>query len=106
VTVHVRPDNTSKIEAAFVAFDAEHPEVFRELVALAKQFQRRGRGKKVGIGLLFEVLRWRTLVGEIELPALNNNFRSYYARDLMRREPDLRDVFVTRRLGISSHRVP
>lgn len=105
MTVHVRPDNGSKIERNFERFHARHPEVYRELASLARQLKARG-WDRFGIGLIYETARWRTMTGEINLPALNNNFRALYARELMRREPDLRGIFVTRKLGIPSHRVP
>lgn len=105
MTVYTRPDNGSKIERAFERFHADHPEVYVELARLARQLKKRGR-ERFGIGLLFEVCRWRTMVGEHRLPRLNNNFRALYARELMAREPDLNGVFATRRLGVPSHRVP
>lgn len=86
------------IEEAFHAFHAANPHVYWELVLLARQARRRGV-RRIGIGMLFEVLRWRVALrtGGDEFK-LNNNYRSYYARLIMLNEPDLVGVFETRQL--------
>ncbi len=84
----------------FQRFHTAHPEVYDELVRLARAGVAAGR-TTLGIGMLFEVVRWnRTIAG---LPdrdeqgfKLNNNFRSRYARLIMACCPDLVDVFNTR----------
>jgi hypothetical protein len=86
------------IEEAFRQFHAENPHVYDELVMLARRARNRG-ATRLGIGMLFEVLRWRhTLRTGGDSFKLNNNFRSYYARMIMLREADLVDVFETRQL--------
>lgn len=54
--------------------------------------------RRLSINLLFERLRWYT---EIETQGdpfkVNNTFRAWYARLLMRQEPALAGVFETRR---------
>lgn len=103
------PENQSKIEAAFWKFHCEHPEVYRELVRLAREMV--SRGERFGIATIYEVLRWQRS-GVVALgtgrpaPKLNNNFRAYYARLMMKREPDLEGVFNVRELAVPSHRVP
>lgn len=101
-------ENRSKIEAAFWGFHYENPGIYDELVALARDLRDRGY-TKLGIGMLFEVLRWRRMkltVASEHAFKLNNNFRAYYARLIMEREPDLDGAFDTRRLGVPSHIVP
>lgn len=97
-------DTSSKersIEARFQRFHAQHPDVYHELVRLCYQAKDEGV-EKVGIGMLWEVLRWnRTISGDPspeEDYKLNNTFRSRYARLIMEREPDLRGIFETREL--------
>jgi len=94
---HVGPNGES-IEQAFERFHRENPHVYDELVALTTQLKRAG-ARRVGMGMLFEVLRWRTQLrtGGDEFK-LNNNFRSYYARLIMWRRPELEGIFETRRL--------
>ncbi len=66
----------------------EHPETARLLLSLARDAARKGR--RFGIGLLFEVVRWKYLVGELrEEPKLNNNFRAYAARWLIAQDASL-----------------
>lgn len=89
------------IDAAFEAFHTRHPEVYAELVSMARKARARGR-QKLGMGMLFEVIRWNRIVGglpdELEAFKLNNNYRSRYARLIMQREPDLEGFFDTRAL--------
>jgi hypothetical protein len=95
---HVGPFPEDTIEQAFWRFHTENPQVYRELVVLARRARSRGVDR-LGIGMLFEVLRWRhTLRTGGDEFKLNNNYRSYYSRLIMLTEADLTDVFETRRL--------
>lgn len=88
------------IEEAFWQFHAQNPQVYRELVHLARDLARRGRDK-IGIGMLFEVLRWQHMLateGDADGFKLNNNYRALYARLIMHREADLAGIFELRRL--------
>lgn len=95
---HVNPTEGT-IEAAFWRFHEANPQVYTRLVELARAWKKRRGGKKLGIGMLFEVLRWevamRTAGDQFKL---NNNYRSLYARLIMDREADLAGIFDTRRL--------
>lgn len=86
------------IEEAFENFHTANPWVYRALVELARDLVRRGH-RHIGIGMLFEVLRWQWWIGTTDDASdfkLNNNYRSRYARLIMRQEEDLADVFETR----------
>jgi hypothetical protein len=87
------------IEEAFWRFHELNPHVYARLVQLARDLKARGR-RRIGIGMLFEVLRWHHLstVGDADGFKLNNNYRALYARLIMHREPDLAGVFHTREL--------
>lgn len=97
------PTRTSSksIDEKFHAFHAAHPEVYDELVELARCGVAAGQ-RRLGMKQLFEVLRWhRTLRGlpaEGETFKLNNNYTSRYARLVMTLEPDLAKAFETRTL--------
>lgn len=84
------------LERAFEEFDADHPEVYLRLVSLARKAKARGH-KRIGIAMLFEVARWELTLessdGEFKL---NNSYRAFYARAIMRNEPDLAGIFETR----------
>jgi len=45
------------IDAQFEEFHRNNPEVYEELVRLARQMKARGH-KQIGIKMLWEVLRW------------------------------------------------
>jgi hypothetical protein len=78
----------------FEDFHKANPAVYSTLVYLAKQWARQTAGRKLGIKTLYERARW-----EISLETsdpnfkLNNNFTAFYARLLMRNEPDLAGMF-------------
>jgi hypothetical protein len=95
---HIGPEPEPTIEKAFLRFHGENPHVYQEIVMLARRAKRRG-ATKIGMKMLFEVLRWRhTLATGGDHFKLNNNYHSYYARLVMLREPDLVGIFETRRL--------
>ena len=90
------------LEAAFQQFHENNPKVYEALVSLARQAKDRGH-KKIGIGLLWEVMRWQMLLNttpnENDPYKLNNNHRSRYARFVMDNEADLKDFFKIRSLA-------
>ena len=92
---------TDTIQTQFEAFHFRHPQVYDHLVTLAFQARRVGR-HRIGMKMLFEVLRWEwTIAGlpdDAEEWKLNNNYTSRYARLIMASHPPLRDLFNTRTL--------
>jgi hypothetical protein len=96
----VRVAAAETIQDTFEAFHKANPWVYVALVRLARDLHRRGY-TRIGIGMLFEVLRWhyfRATRDEHSDFKLNNNYRSRYSRLIMDREPDLADAFEIRRL--------
>jgi hypothetical protein len=90
--------DASTIQERFEQFHADNPHVYADLVMLARRAQRRGNSR-IGIGMLFELVRWRR--GYVSTGTgflLNNNFRSRYARLISEQEPDLAGMFETREL--------
>ena len=89
----------AELERAFWSFHTEHPEVYLELVRLARIWRSRGRDRW-GTKSAFEVLRWerriRGLPDDREAFKLNNNYTAFYARLIMEREADLEGVFELR----------
>jgi len=88
------------IDAQFEEFHRNNPEVYEELVRLARQMKARGH-KQIGIKMLWEVLRWERAMKTTDQTEwkLNNNYTSRYARLIMEQEPDLEGFFKTRELG-------
>lgn len=93
-------DAPSTLQGQFLQFHETNPMVYEALVQLARQLVERGQ-RKVGIGQLFEVLRWQVSMSTLDPSSdlkLNNNYRSRYARLIMEQEPDLADAFELREL--------
>jgi hypothetical protein len=91
---------SDSIDAAFDAFHTANPWVYKALVSLALDMHVRGR-QRVGIGMLFEVLRWQHALATVDDASefkLNNNYRSRYARLIMATVPALDGIFETRKL--------
>jgi len=88
------------MEEGFDRFHQRNPGVFVMLVKLARDLQDRGH-KKYGIAGLFEVIRWQVAMDterdEVEPFKLNNNYRAFYARKIMREVPRLNGFFEIRR---------
>jgi hypothetical protein len=85
------------IQESFQKFHVEHPEVYAELVTLARAAKKRGHAK-YGIGALWEIMRWNfDLLGPNPKDfKLNNNYRSRYVRAISEREIDLTGFFEQR----------
>jgi hypothetical protein len=82
-------------------FHQQNPQVYTELVRLARQAKDHGK-EKMGIGMLWEVMRWNIFITTTDPNSnfkLNNNYRSRYARMIMQNEWDLTGFFETRKLS-------
>lgn len=78
----------------FARFHQENPHVYSLLVRLAREWRARRPGTRCGIGMLYEVARWYEGINSRGEPLkLNNNYRAFYARMMMEREPDLDLLF-------------
>lgn len=81
-------------ENAFERFHAANPRVYEVLVRLAREWVGRTGRHKLGIATLYERTRWEIALATSDPDfKLNNNFRAYYARLIMLREPDLDGLF-------------
>jgi hypothetical protein len=80
--------------AAFEEFHADNPHVYTTLVRLAREWVDSTGRRKLGIKTLYERARWEIAISTNSPDyQLNNNFTAFYARLIMRREPDLADLF-------------
>lgn len=96
----VHPDHpaTATLQERFEAFHDANRWVYHALVLLTEDWLAKGQGR-IGIGMLFEVLRWqygRVTVGDRF--RLDNNHRSRYARKLIAEHPEWEHAFETREL--------
>ena len=93
----------NRLERQFRLFDSKNPQVYQTLVRLCREARAAGN-RQIGIGMLWEVLRWKSLVETTGKPwKLNNNHRSRYARLIMAQEPDLDGIFEIRDLHDTGH---
>jgi hypothetical protein len=84
--------------AQFELFHAENPAVYDTLVSLLRNWVANTNRKKVGIAALFERARWEIAITTNDPDfKLNNNYRAYYARLIMKQEEDLAGIFELRR---------
>lgn len=108
---HDSTQRTESIADRFAEFHAKSPEVYSTLVALARQWVARTGRRRLGIATLFERARWELAISTSDPDfKLNNSYRAYYARLIMRAEPDLADLFATREseadawfVGLAAH---
>lgn len=96
----VTPDYAPRATIAerYAEFEALNPWIIPALEKLTREWLAQGH-KRIGIGMLTEVLRWqygRTV--STDGLKINNDFRSRMVRRLIERNPDFADVFATREL--------
>lgn len=84
-------------DQAFLDFHQAHPEVLQQLVRLARKARDQKGQRKIGIRMLWEVLRWERLGLEDPI-RLNDRWHSRYVRLICSTEPDLKSMFTTRSL--------
>ena len=81
-------------ERKFERFHQDNPEVYTEIIRVARQLKARGF-RQCGMKLIFERLRWLRAVRTRSDDGfkLNNNWTAFYARLIMAANPDLRGFF-------------
>lgn len=88
----------TEAERKFREFHSENPNVYDELVRLAREAKKAGK-TKAGLKMLWEVLRWRIWLETTgDDFKLNNNYTSRYARLIMESEAGLEGFFEVRGL--------
>ena len=88
------PDDKS-LASRFERFHENNPQVYRNLVTLARQFREKRPDAIIGIQMLFEVLRWNywISVDSDEGFKFPNAFAAGYSRLIMKQEADLEGIF-------------
>lgn len=87
----------SEQEARFIEFHKANPHIYREIVRRVSALTRAGVSR-VGIAMVFEVMRYDHLISTQGEPwKLNNTYRAYYVRLLMKEHPHLAGLIETRR---------
>ncbi len=100
---HSKRPTRNELERAFRAFHSANPEVYVLFKKYARQAARAGR-KNFGVAMIWERMRWHTLVEtQGDSYKLNNNHRAYYARMFMEEHPQHAGFFRTRRVKNEAH---
>lgn len=96
-TDDIDPDGSARDR--YQAFNYANPWVMQRLVTMARKLKARGINH-YGIAALWEVLRYDWTL-ETDDPnsqlKLNNDYRAFYARQIMTNFPDLAGFFTTRK---------
>ncbi|MQT05441.1 hypothetical protein FF041_36720 [Streptomyces jumonjinensis] len=85
------------MQARFEEFHRLNPWVLAALEKLAADYLQQG-ATRVGVGMLFEVLRYQYALATRGDFRLNNSYRSRYARLLIQRHPQWESAFEVRAL--------
>lgn len=95
--VEAEVEKNATIEERALAFHQANPKVYEELRRLALTLHYRGH-KHFGVKMLFEQMRWQWAERTSDMSGfkLNNNYSAFYARLLMKKEPELFGTFNTR----------
>ena len=97
------PEGPATIQERFERFHEANPWVYEELVLLARELVEVGH-RKLGINMLWEVVRWKVYRATSDPSSsfkLNDHYPSRYARLISEQEPDLRGFFELRKLRAS-----
>lgn len=87
-----------RIEAAAREFDRLNPHIMEEMIDVCLRLKNRSGRQHWSVNAAFEVVRYNASVSTNgRTYKLNNNHRSWYARQIMAREPELAGFFEVRR---------
>ena len=83
----------------FIKFHRANPHIFEAIVNQARVFRRRKPEAKIGIALIWNLLRWENALSTTgEVYKLPNDYQPYYARLVMHVCEDLEGIFETRKM--------
>lgn len=85
------------IQERFERFHSAHPEVYKELVLLARGMKKQGH-RRAGMRMLLEVYRWRHAMDGKTSVRVNDHYAARYVRMIEESEPYLVGFFRTRKL--------
>ena len=89
------------IQERFEAFHAQNPWILAALEQLAAEYLRTTRGRRIGIRMLWEQIRWqydRIVIDPTSVFKVNDHYHSRYVRLLLTLHPEWAGCFQTRAL--------
>jgi len=91
----------AEVQKKFLRFHRRHPEVYRKLEEMTRQARAKGI-EKYSLYSMYQALRWHTSLEGLpengEPFKLTNDFQPFYARLIMKKNPDLKGFFELRPL--------
>lgn len=88
----------SKLQQKFEKYHKENPQVLEALIRMTDQAIAKGHNR-LGMDLLFNVLRWESMIATTgDDYKINNSYSSRYVRLIEQIRPDLIGVFEKRQL--------
>jgi hypothetical protein len=89
----VVPTHKSRLQVRFEAFHRQNPHVFDAIEVLTWEMKK-WKWPKASISLIYERLRWiHAIKTQGDKYKLSNDFRAYYARLVMAKNPALKGFF-------------
>ena len=85
------------LQERFNAFNQRNPRIYDKLKTLALRLKRVG-ASRYGMKALFEIIRYNALLQSDQKFKLSNSHAPYYARLLMKQEPELAGFFTVKEL--------
>lgn len=79
----------------FKVYHAENPHIYEAFKSYSFQLIASGT-EKLSAYLIFERMRWESIVSGKQVWKLNNNYRPYYARLFMQDHPEYEGLFTLR----------
>lgn len=99
IRISPMPRRNESLRRRFWTFHQDHPQVYETLVRLAREAKAAGK-ERIGLRMIWETMRWQLSMQTVDPDGFkaNNNLTSRYARLIAQQEPDLAEMFETRRL--------
>lgn len=95
------------LEAAWRKFHRENPRIYALFERFTREALAGGSRQRLGARMVWERIRWELFVGtsgERSHYRMNDHHVPYYAREFLRRNPDLGSVFELRALTSTGKR--
>jgi hypothetical protein len=91
-------NKTETLRDQFNRYHAAHPEVYDEIVRLARIVKEKGSYSTYSIQAIIERIRWHFSIEKSlgDSFKINNNHAKFYSELAMKQEPDLKGFFKTR----------
>ncbi len=92
--------SAAQMRKQFLEFHENNPHVLKRIIGMTHELKDEGHSK-VGMQMIFEVLRWQAMLRTIANDyKLNNDYAAFYSRLIMETNPDLDGIYMIRKSKI------